>query len=633
MQLIIGALKLAKAGNEMERPILKGFIVIAIISLVSISYWPILSAGYIWDDDNYVTNNPTLNSWQGLKDIWLKPGAVPQYYPLVHTTYWLEYRLWGHNPLGFHIVNIILHILNVIVLWRILKKLHLPWAILTCILFAIHPINVESVAWITERKNVLSGLLYLIALNLYIDYLRPIKSDYKRNNRSSIYLLVFAFYLGALLSKTIACSLPMLIIILQWWQGIKIEKKTILAILPFFIVGLIMALITINMEHKIVGAVGKEWQFSLTERFLIASHNWWFYPYKLIWPETLIFFYPQWQVNPGDIRQYLCLLFFILSLLTTIYCLKFGNKAPVTMMMAYTIMIFPALGFINVYPMRYSFVADHFLYLAGIPLITSVVAGIQKVYIIMGYEIKVSKFSFISPLTMIQSLKGVLPYFPIVVVLIVLSFLSWVRCHAFQSEEKLWLDTIAKNRTAWMAHNNLGLLLESHGSPERAVLHYQEAIKIKPDHAGAYANLASAWGKLGNHQQTLENYKLALSHKPNDIHILNNLGNYLSRTGDWEKAIMVYLTALKLNPNSLDLHNNIGNAYAASGNITKAIIAYNNALKINANSFETHYNLAIAYQLSSEIEKAISHCRIALTIKPEYPPAIHKLELLNSYKK
>jgi hypothetical protein len=276
---------------------------IAIVVLTLIAYWPVFGAGFIWDDDSYVTDNALVQSVDGLGKIWI-PRQTPQYYPAVFTTFWIEHQLWGLNPLGYHIVNVLLHALNAILVWRLCVFLKIPGAWLIAAVFAVHPINVESVAWITERKNVLSGAFYLAAAISYL------KFDDERDTRHAAgvawrsYALSLVLFVLALLSKTVTCSLPAALILMMLWQRKRITIARVLPLIPLFVVGLILALNTAGIEREHVGADGPNFAFSMADRMLIASRGLLFYPWKIFWPHPLMFIYPRWVINDASWVSY-----------------------------------------------------------------------------------------------------------------------------------------------------------------------------------------------------------------------------------------------------------------------------------------------------------------------------------------
>ena len=272
-------------------------------------YAPVVRDEFIWDDDAYVTHNGTLRTLPGLWAIWFVPFSIPQYYPLVHTTFWIEYHLWGLAPLGYHIVNVLLHGASAVLFWRLLVQLRLPGAWLAAALFAVHPVDVESVAWVTERKNVLSLAFALAALSSYLKF-HPasVQSDQDHAVAGSAgarwYLLALALFIAALLSKTVVATVPAVLLVIYWWRTGGIDWRELPFLMPFFVLGAASGLFTAWLEVKHVGAEGEEWDFTSVERVLIAGRVLWFYAAKLAWPYPLIFFYRRWMIDWHEAWQY-----------------------------------------------------------------------------------------------------------------------------------------------------------------------------------------------------------------------------------------------------------------------------------------------------------------------------------------
>ena len=274
--------------------------------VVFLTYLPALGCGFIWDDDDYVTANPTLRTADGLRRIWLEPRATPQYYPLVHTTFWVEYHLWGLAPVGYHLVNVVIHAANVVLVWLVLRKLGIPGAWFAAAVFGLHPVHVESVAWVTERKNVLSGLFYLSALLVSIDVFQlsaDAAADAPRN-KVSRYIAATLLFVAALLCKSVTCSLPAVLLLLILWRRGRLTRTDLGLLAPWFVLGLMLGLNTAILEKSHVGAVGAAFAWSFAERCLIAGHALCFYAAKLAWPRPLIFIYPRWVISTSSVAQW-----------------------------------------------------------------------------------------------------------------------------------------------------------------------------------------------------------------------------------------------------------------------------------------------------------------------------------------
>jgi hypothetical protein len=448
----------------------------ALVAITLIAYLPALGNGFIWDDNDYVTQNLVLRSLDGLRRLWFEPQSVPQYYPVAFTGFWFEYHLWGLHPFGYHVVNILLHATSAGLLWRVLRRLDISSAWMAAALFAVHPMQVESVAWVTERKNVLSGLFFFAA---FLTYLNAETPDGAGGIRWRPYVGALALFVGALLSKSVTCSLPAVLLLVFWWQRGTLDRRTVLRLIPMFVVGLIMAATTVWLEGHHVGAAGPEFSLSPLERMLVAGRALWFYPLTLLWPHGLTFMYPRWTIDTHVWWQYL----FPVAAAAVITALFIGRqrvgRGPLVGALCYAGSLTPALGFINVYPMRYSFVADHFQYLASAALLT-LLAALGTVLV-----------RRVVRAPSVATGLGVL-------VCALLAVLTLRQSRVYASPESLWRDTIVKNPAAWMAMNNLAYELEQQGRAREAVPYVREAIRLNPNCLECYGNLADAYRAYGD---------------------------------------------------------------------------------------------------------------------------------------
>ena len=567
-----------------------------IILLVFLAYLPALRGGFIWDDDYYVTQNPTLHDLGGLQRIWFKVGAVPQYYPMVHTTFWLEYHLWGLNPVGYHLINVLLHATAAILLWQVLLRLRIRGAWLAAVLFALHPVCVESVAWITERKNVLSAVFYFAAALAYLRFAAWAEPGGPNRLRWYWYLGALVLFMAALSSKTVTCSLPAALLLVSWWKKGRVQRGEILPLLPFFVLGVGLGLLTAWIEKYHVGAQGAAWSLTFSERCLIAGRALWFYAGKLVWPVPLAFIYPRWKIEPAVWWQWL----FPVAAAGVVAGLWLARrrlgKGPLVAVLFFAGTLGPALGFVNVYPMRYSFVADHFQYLAGVGLITLCAAGLARMPRII-------------PATLV----------------VLLGALAWQQAGIYRNLETLWRDTLAKNPDCWLAHNNLGLLLNNQGRNEEAMEHYRKAVQIDPNDFEALYNLGIALAAQGQFNEAIENFRKAIQIKPNDCDALNNLGIALAAKGRFDEAFENFRKAIQINPNDCDALDNLGTALAERGQFDEAIENYHKAIQINSNRPQTFFHLGTTLGQSGRTREAVVQYREALKLNPNLAGALNNL--------
>jgi tetratricopeptide (TPR) repeat protein len=593
---------------------------LCIIAATFVVYIPAMKGGFIWDDPTHVTENPLLKNRDGLRKIWIEPGAWPQYYPLLLTSFWVEYQLWGPAPFPYHFTNVLLHALNAILLLHILRILKVPGALMAAAIFALHPVHVESVAWISERKNVLSGFFYLSALISYLhlsivdDGSEKVSTgsgenrfDPDINNHKWLYLLSIVLFTSALLSKTVTCSLPAVILLLLWWKNGRIGRRHIQKLTPMFIIGLILGLNTIYMEKFSAGTQGADWAMSFVDRILVAGRALWFYAGKLLLPYKLTFIYPKWQINPTVWWQYLFPLTVIIILAAFWVLRKRIGKAPIVATLLFSGTLLPALGFFDLYPHRYSFVADHFQYLASISLIALAVSSVTNIFVKL--DKKSRKIGFSAGLAF----------------LVTIGVLSWKQGHIYQDLETLYGDIIAKNPQCWMAYNNLGLVLYEQHRVDEAIAQYVEAIRVKPDFVEVYNNLGLALYNQGRIDEAISQYLEALRINPNYDKAHNNLGLVLDNQGRSQEAIVHFLKALRIKPDYEEAHNNLGISLYKQGRTDEAIAQYIEAIRIKPDYEEAYNNLGISLYRKGNVEKAIESFRKAIQINPDLATARNNL--------
>jgi tetratricopeptide (TPR) repeat protein len=571
-------------------------LLLAIPILVIVTYLPAIRGGYVWDDDDYVVNNLTLRTTEGLRDIWLAPRASPQYYPLVFTTFWVEYQLWKLHPLGYHLVNVLLHAANALLLYLVLRKLDVPAAAVTAAMFALHPVHVESVAWVTERKNVLSALLFLCAMLAYLRF-RPFESE--RPRKWAWYGAALALFVLALLSKTVTCTLPGVLLIILWWKRGRVTWRDVGLVAPMLAIGLVAGLMTARMETSHVGALGEEWSLSFAGRIVLAARVAIFYVVKDLWPHPLIFFYPRWQIDPSLATQWLYPAAVATVVLALFVLRNRIGRAPFVAAAIYLVTLFPAMGFFNVYPMRYSYVADHFQYLASIPVLAAVVAGVALVL----RRIRPTPAAVAVPL--------------VVIVLSTLGVLTYRQSRVYAGLETLWTDTIQNNPRAWAAWNNLGFVFAERGDYDGAIRHYEQALALKTDHADAVLNIAMAREAQGRFFDAEESYHKALRMRPKYAAALVNLSTLHGKRGNLILAESYARQALEASPQSIPARLNLAMAVAGQGRASEAVVLLREAVRLNP--WSTPARVALAANLFNTGRRAegIAEARTAVRRDPQ----------------
>jgi len=576
-----------------------------IVALTFAAYWPAMHGEFLWDDDDHVTQNKELRSGEGLRRIWFEPGATMQHYPLTFTAWWLQYHLWGPNPSGYHVVNVALHALNAVLLWRLLLRLRVRGAWLAGAAFALHPVHVMSVAWITELKNVLSGAFFLGAL---LAYLRFSGAEQRRQD-GRFYWLALGLYVLALLSKTSTALLPVSLLLLLWWKRERLARNDLLPLVPLVLLGAALASVTIWVE-KLKGAQGAEFSLSFAERWIVMGRAFWFNLGKLIWPAELTFIYPRWQIDPGAVWQWLFPLATGALLAAFWLARNRLGRAPLAATMHFLVAS-PALVLVHVlYMMRYSFVTDHWQYLGSmsvIALLVGAVAGAGQAHA--------------------QRVPAVAARCAAMLLIAGLGVLTWRQAHIYKDLETLYQDTLAKNPASWMPHNNLGTILYHRGRVDAAIRHYQEALRLKPDSTDAHANLGLALASQGRVAEAAAHYHEALRIKPDFAQAHANFGHLLIQQGKVDEGIRHLLRSLQARPDFADTHFRLGEALEAKGQAARAAAAYANAVRLRPDWAEARHNLGIALETQGRTEEAIREYAEAVTIDPKFAEAHNSLGL------
>ena len=614
--------------------------VVAIILLTLLIYFSSLTNGFIWDDDDYVTNNFSIQKTEGLKEIWFS-YKTPQYYPMVFSSFWLEHKLWGLDPTGYRAVNLIFHIFNALLVYIILLVLYRPLALPAALIFAVHPVQVETVAWITERKNIFGAFFYLLTTFFYIRF-------YDTQRKLDYGLALLSFIL-ALLSKSVTSTFVIVPLLVRWWQGHKFRMLDLIQLVPFGLLGMLAGLNTVYLEVVRVGAAGSTWSLPLLGKIVLPGKIILFYVYKLAFPTELIFFYPRWHIDPSVPWQWLPIacVASILGLLY-FYRAKIGRGA-FALFLCFVASLFPALGFFNVYPMMYAYVADHFQYIASISMIILLCASAgfvaqRMVFDRFALDSKTRRMVYVCALVLIVSFLG---------------FKSYSYTKAFENRETLFADVIQKNPGAWMAHNNLGMVYISQGKISQAVDRFQATLKIKPKDCTALNNLGNIHKAQGLWEKAREAYETCLAADPTYATAYNNLGLVHVHSGDlqqardlFEKAVALdpmahsahlnlgrlylqqkqydraldhYSKALAIHPYYVEAHLQRGLVYAQTGARDKAREAFDKVLAIDPNNFHAHNNLAIIYSRDGQLQAAVVHFREAVRLNPNFLQARYNL--------
>ncbi|HUN79886.1 MAG TPA: tetratricopeptide repeat protein [Phycisphaerae bacterium] len=536
---------------------LAGFV--ALVVLTGIAYFPALRGGFIWDDDDYITKNQTLRNVHGLGRIWFEFGATRQYYPLVYTSFWIENHLWGLQPAGYHVVNVLLHGTGAGLLWLILRRLAVPAAFIAAAAWALHPVNVESVAWVTERKNVLSGVFYFASGLEFLRWARIGSAKQDSPGSSQTYAAAIALFICALLSKSVTCTLPVALLIIFWWKRGRLTRRDLLAIAPFFSLGLVLGLTTARLENTNVGAGGPEWHRPYLLRLITAGQAFWFYLGKIVWPHPLIFVYPKWRIDPSAGLGFVALIGAIVLFAILWASRQRIGRGPAAAMLFYLATIAPALGFFNIYyAIRYSPVADHFAYLAIIGPITLVIA-------IIAGGIRAAT---------VRERRATLGAAIGLPCLVTLGLLTWQQGLIYTNLESLWTDTVQKNPEAGIAQHGLGNIAQKRGQYAEAQERYERAITTEPPDSRTFFNLGTVLQNQGKLDEAQARYEEALRLEPDYAKCLVNYGALLVKKGRIDDAILAFAKAIRAQPGYILAHENLAKALDQAGRHEQAAAEY-----------------------------------------------------------
>ncbi len=569
---------------------------VLLIGMLLFVYLPALNGGAVWDDDAHITRSD-LQSWRGLGRIWFQPGATEEYVPLLHTAFWIEYQLWADNLAGYHLINLALHAASAFLLVLLLRRLDLPGAWPAAFLFAFHPVNVESVAWISEQKNALSTVFYLSAALLYLRF--------DRTRLRSHYLVAFGLFVAALLSKTVTATLPAALLILLWWMHGKLDRtRDLRPLAPWLALGVAAEIFAGWASRRTLGGAGAHFTLNLMERILLAGRVIWFYLAKLVWPVNLMFVYPRWTISTHVAWQWLfpigaLALGAALWLLARAHPARRLFRAPLAGFLFFAVTLLPVLGLFDLSPFVYTFVGDHHLYQASLGILIPVAC-------LLAWAARKA---------------ALLP----AVVVAVLAIVSWNHTSVFRDAETLYSETIFRNPESWKAHTNQGLLLSSQkGRSAEDMANMRSAVRLNPDSSEAHLNLGVFVSDLAGHsQEAIAEYRTALRLDPNSAVAHNDLGNALAEVpGGVPEAISEYEAALRIDPRYAEAHNNLGSTLSQmEGHTSEALAEFEAAVYDNPQLAEAQANLGTALaKTPGRTAEAIPHLEAALRLRPDMGP-------------
>jgi protein O-mannosyl-transferase len=569
-----------------------------LVAATCLAYAPALFGGFVFDDRLYVVENAALGSLSGLEQIWLAPKALPQYYPLAFTVFWIEHHLWGAAPQGYHATNVVLHIANAILVWMVLRRLQGQGGLLAATVFALHPVHVESVAWVTELKNVMSGMFALLAILAWLRFV-----DQRSWGR---YAVALGLFTCAMLSKTVAVTLPPVFLLLAWWKEPRSWQREVRWVWPFLAVGLGLGLVTAWREH-VEQAIAVLPQLSPIDRVLVAGRALAFYVSKLMWPASLAFVYPQWTIDP---RSPLAYIFPVAVVVVVVALWRWRDRvgrAPLVAVVFFILQLSPVLGLVNFNFMRLSYVADHFQYLASVGVIALVAGVATWLFARLGPPYRSAGLA----------LAGLMSC--------ILGTLTWRQCLIYRSEETLWLDTVAKNPQSGPAHYYLASERVRQGRLDEAEASYGVALRLQPDSALLHNNHGMFLFQRGKLEEAVAEFSAAVRIAPDWANMHQNLATALVQKGDLDGAIQHFRQALRIQPDSALLHNNLATILAQRGELDEATLHLREAVRYRPDNADMRTGLGILLMRQGKLDDAIHEFGEALRIRPDHSAARQSL--------
>lgn len=585
---------------------------------------PTKPAEWLWDDNDLLTSNLTVQhrlsddpsvppaDLASLLKIWLFPDDL-DYFPLTSTVFWAEWPFFSMDPrtggrvqvggpavawpMGYHLTNVLLHLCGATMLWRLLAVMKVPGAWLAGLLFAVHPVCVESVAWVSELKNTLSLPLFLLAASEYVlfDDLAggPADMAVKHGKRAEThYLRSVVLFLLSMLSKTSMVAFPAVILLHAWWKRNAVTLRDLIRAMPFALISLALGLITLSFQHGRAIGAEKILVGGFASRLATAGMSILWYIRLLIWPDQLLPIYPRWDVDPPRAWQFLP---WAVVAGVGLWCWSHRDGWGRHALFAsgvFLLMVAPVLGFVPMSYMRISWTADHFIYLPMVALVGLVAAGVAH-----GYERTPQR----------ERPRVVVAVAAVLALLMILSF-RYAAC--WVNEDVLWTHTLAANDSAWQAHNRLGSRKLARGQVEDAIRHFRRATSLRPDLGETHNNLGTGYmkqAKVAGRQgdaaaaeklvgMAIEEFATACRLAPHSTVMRDNLFNLLAAGGRFEELAEAVRGFLESSPDDPTLLNIYGVALHKSGRREEAAVQYRKVLAVDPGNTDARENLAAALE-------------------------------------
>jgi len=578
-------------------------------------YSPAWHGAWLWDDKGEIPHNAALKIAAGLGEIWFAPKSG-DYYPLKTSVQWVQWHLWGDETLGYHLTNVALHVLGAFLFWRLLALLGVRWAWTGGLLFVVHPIAVESVAWIDELKNTLSLPFLLLAMIAYIDTdtrwsaLSPTRSPdsvfskarWGQRAPPGSYFLSVLFFLLAMLSKASVAMFPLVLLLHAWWRRGRIGPRDLAASAAFFAISLVLGIVAVDLQaHRAIGVDAVIPMGTWIDRTAGAGLAMAFYLFKCVIPAGLMPIYPRWPVDGRSPLEYLPWVA-LAAVLAFLWRRRTGwGRHAIFGLGWFLLNLAPVLGFVTISHMRFTWAMDHLAYVPLLGLLGLAAAGAGAIEDRLPSGGRLCAAATLAVICAFLAVAG--------------------RRYAatFRDEATFWTSALERNPAAWLAHNNLGNVLLGRGQNQAAVAHFEQALRLHPDYAEAEYNLGLARATLGELPSAVDHYEAALLLRPGYVDALNNLGNALLRMDRLPEAIGRYAEALRLQPRDVQAQCNLGVALMREGRGPEAILAYQAALRIDPDYPAAHVNLGNALALANRAPEAVAEFEAAARLMPDDP--------------
>lgn len=571
------------------------FLAVGFLAIAFFVYQPAWHAGFIWDDDDHLTANPAMSAPNGLRMIW-SSMPVSRYYPLTLTSFWVQRRLWNLDPMPYHLVNIALHAINALLVFLVLRRLRVPGALFAALVWLVHPVNVESVAWVTELKNTQSGLFFFGAILCFLQF--------DALGKRRWYALALLCGAAAMLSKPSTVILPLVLLLCVWWERRRWRVVDIIRVTPFFVLTLGMSALTVLEQRWQISRSGPAvWKVGTAQRLVVAGRAAWFYAGKLVWPVPLVFVYPRWTLDATSFLSWIPLLgVVVVGIVLWAWRRQAWAHAGMFGLGYFVAALLPVLGFFDIYYFHYCFVADHFQYLASVGLIalaTSTGVHLASRAGKSGRDMGVTAFC---------------------AVLLTLGTLTWKQARAYQDDESLWSDTLAKNPACWMADHNLANLFLQRGDVPDAIAHWEHALQTNPDLPEVSNNLGTALFKMGKVPEAISRWEQAVHSDPDYFGAHFNLGVALVQQGRTTEGIGHLEQAVRITPDSVPALSRLAWLLATlprseGGDASRAVGLAQRACELTGNRAAANLDvLAVAYAATGWFDNAIATAQNALEL-------------------